>query len=114
MALPPFASNLRKQTATYWAPIMPNTGFGNVSFAAPVQIACRWQDRRELFRDSQGQEVISSAVVYPATPLENKGFLVLGLSGDADPRTVEGAYEIRAIGFSPSLKGTVQLDKVWL
>lgn len=102
-----------KQTATYWAP-GSNDGFGGVSFSAPIQVSCRWQDKAELFRDAQSRELTSSTIVYPASPLERQGYLYLGISTEANPHNVDGTKEIRQIGSSPSLGNTETLNKVWL
>lgn len=107
-----YTRNMR-QTATYWAP-GGNDGFGGVSFSAPVQVRCRWQDKAELFRDSQARELTSSAVVYPVHPLERQGYLYLGTSIEVVPMDVSGAKEIRQIGSSPNLRNTSTLNKVWL
>lgn len=108
----PYTRNMT-QVATYWPP-GANDGFGGVSYGAPVAIKCRWQDKAELFRDAEGQELTSSAVVYVDRPLEAKGYLFEGDSTDADPLSVDGAREVRQIGKSPSLKGSRVLHKVWL
>lgn len=102
-----------KQNATYWAPGV-NDGFGGVSYSAPVYILCRWQDKAELFRDSQGREVTSSAVVYPAVTLLNQGYLMLGVSAELSPVGIAAAKEIRSTGSSPSLSNNQTLNKVWL
>lgn len=101
------------QTATYWPP-GANAPGGDVSYGAPVAIKCRWQDKRDLVRSADGQEVSSSAIVYPDRELADKGYLYLGAAVSANPRTVIGAREILARGTSPSLDGSVQLHKVWL
>lgn len=91
------------QTASYAAPDGQN-GFGDPQFLAAVDVACRWQDKADLFRDSQGREVVSSAVVYVASEVEVGGTLDIG----------DGPREIRNIGKSPSLDGAETLVKVWL
>lgn len=102
-----------KQTATYWAP-GSNDGFGGVGFSAPVTIKCRWQDKAELFRDSQARELTSSSIVYPELPLRRQGYLYLGESSEADPANLIDAKEIRQTGSSPSLTNSETLNKVWL
>lgn len=102
------------QEATYWAPA-GNTGFGGRAVDAPVRINCRWQDQAVLFRDSQGREVTSSSVVYPAQELAVRGYLALGdQTAVTDPRSLSTAYEIRQTQQSPSLDGTRVLHKVFL
>lgn len=99
------------QAATYWAP-GSNDGFGGTTFAAPVSILCRWQDQATLFRDTQGREVVSDAVVYPDRALAVGGRIALGSHEDANP--VDSAKEIRQAFQSPSLSNTEVLHKVML
>ena len=108
----PYTRNM-EQDATYWPPGDAD-GFGGVSYGSPVEIKCRWQDKAELFRDAEGQELTSSAVAYVDRPLEVKGYLFEGTSAVADPLSVDGAREVRQLGKSPSLKGSRVLHKVWL
>jgi hypothetical protein len=106
------------QEATYWPPGIPD-GFGGLNFTSsvPVLLACRWQDDAVLFRDAQGREVTSSALVYPDRELAVRGFLALGDhtgSGAGTPLEVAGAFEVRQIASSPSLSGDEILHKVFL
>lgn len=102
-----------RQTLTYWA----NTGvdrFGKQSFAAPRQLLCRWQDVAVLFKDANGQQRTSSAVVYPIEPLELNGWIKMGADASVNPVGVAGAYEILQEGDSPNLRGTITLNKVFV
>lgn len=106
------------QQATYWAPGVPD-GAGGYSFAAvaAVLVSVRWQDVQQLFRDTEGREVVSSAVVYLDQPLAVRGYLALGDAGagaGSDPRDVVGSREVRQIGRSPSLLADEVLYKVFL
>ena len=98
------------QDATYW-PLSANDGFGGGSYGAAVAIKCRWQNAQKLFRDAQGREAVSEAIVYVDRELDNGGKLKLGTVTGSPP---SDAIEIRAKGSSPSLDGTVTLHKVWL
>lgn len=101
------------QAATYWAPT-DDIAFGVTVMAAPVWIACRWQDQAVQFRSAAGQLETSSAVVYSDRPLAVGGYLALGESVTADPRAVAGAAEIRQTGSSPDLDNIEVLHKNWL
>jgi hypothetical protein len=101
------------QTITYWAPLSANE-FNEITFDAPVTMLCRWQDKAVLFRDSQGQEVTSAAVIYPAQPLALKGYIKKGDNAEANPLGLAGAFEIRQSGDSPNLRGTITLNKVFV
>ena len=108
-----FINELLKQTVTYWAP-SSMSGWGGETFASPVAIDGRWEDKQELFIDSKGQEVRSNAVVYVDQDVDLGGFLYLGTSTASDPTTVDGAREIRAFQKSPNIKATEFIHKAWL
>lgn len=105
-----YSRNMR-QDLTYWAPLGKNE-YNQTTFAAPVTVKCRWEDRAVLFRNSEGQEVISSAVIYPISPLELKGYVKKGIHADLNPIGLAGAFEIRQSGDSPNLTQTIKLNKV--
>lgn len=99
------------QELTYWAPLSKNRN-NETAFAAPVTVICRWEDKAVLFRNSDGQEVISNAVIYPVQALELKGYVKKGVHADLEPVGLSGAFEIRFSGDSPNLRGTIKLNKV--
>lgn len=99
------------QVATYWPPVAVDR-HGKVITGAPVPVRCRWEDKGELFIDANGNQAMSSAVIYPAKPLSIQGYLLNGTSKDAVPGN--GAREIKQTGSSPSLDGSQVLNKVWL
>ena len=112
MALAPVTRPL-KQDATYWPP-GAGDGFGGVAYGAAVAIKCRWQDKIELFRNAQGQEVASSAVIYIDREVQPKGIVALGDYTDLDdPLSVYGAREVGFFGASPSVNATKALYKAW-
>lgn len=107
-----FKKNLT-QTATYWAKSGVD-GYGKNTFAAPVQMPCRWEERADLFRDFAGREVVSAAVVYTADAVETEGYLFLGTSAGAYPYDVAGAFEVRGLTRSQALTSGSVLFKSWL
>ena len=112
MATRYLTANLR-QVITYWGnPVI--SGWGGSTFDAPVAITGRWEDRQELFRDAEGQEVLSHAVVYVDQDVDIKGYLYLGTSVVTNPANVDGAREIRSFRKVPNLKATAFARKVWL
>lgn len=105
-------------TITYWEPGTPD-GYGGLDFSAvtPVTIEGRWQKVSQLFRDDNKREVLSNAIVYTEQAVGMRGYLGFGDltgSGDTDPREIEGLYEIRQVGFSDDIEGSLRLHKVWL
>lgn len=105
--------DLMAQTATYWPPASID-GFGAPSFGAPVEIACRWQERGELFVDREGRETRSRSIVYPDRYLERGGWLLKGTSAETDPRNVAGAFEVLDIREAPEMSGDLVEVKAWL
>jgi hypothetical protein len=99
------------QAATYWPPTGADA-FGTTTHGTAVAIMCRWQDRAVLFRDIDGQEMTSSAIVYPDRALAPRGQIALGTH--AGTPLAAGAKEVRQAGTSPDLDGDEVLHKVWL
>lgn len=85
--------NLR-EAVTYWAPSGVDN-FGDPSFATPVTIKSKWEDRTELFIDGEGREQRSKSVVYVDTDLVVGGYLFRGSSIVSDPLSVSGAFMIK-------------------
>lgn len=98
------------EAATYW-PSGTTDEFNRVSYGAAVAIICRWEDKVVMFRDSQGNEVASEAVVYVDRELEIGGRLAYGTLSGTPPAE---SREIRQRGRSPSLDATRALHKVFL
>lgn len=107
-----YTRNMR-QDLTYWA-FTGVTGSGRSTFAAPVTVKCRWQDSAVLFKNTQGQQLVSSAIIYPVMPLGVKGFIKLGIDATLDPLGLAGAYEIQQVGASPDLQQKRVLNKAWV
>jgi len=87
------------QTAVYWAPGAED-GYGSKVWGTPVEVDCRWDETTELVKNNNGEEVIAKASVLVNDDLKEGGYLLLGSLDDldsaeeADPMTVEGAWEI--------------------
>lgn len=101
------------QAMTYWAFVSLDR-FSKPTFAAPVQIFCRWQDVAELFKDAQGQQRTSSAIIYSEYSLDLNGYVKRGTDSTGYPVGLTGAYEILQTGSSPNLNGTITLNKVFV
>lgn len=99
------------QAATYWPP-GGNDGFGGTGYGSPEALQVRWQETSQLFRDAQGNEVTSEAVVYPPKPLLEGGQLLLGTSAAAEP--APDAREIRKVNSTVDLDADQRLTKVML
>ncbi len=107
----------RKQTVVYWGTPV-TVGGGGRTFADPVELKVRWEDRAEMFVDAAGQEKRSRAVVLLGQDVDLGGYLYLGkladLSSAPDPADTATAYEIQAFAKVPDIKGTRFTRTAWL
>jgi hypothetical protein len=111
--MPIGAANYR-QIATYWGS-PEQGGFGGLTFAAPVVIKCRWEDRTEQFVSSQGTEKTSSAIVWTYDHLDDGGYLAKGdQTATSDPTALDGALEIQRSDEIPDLRGLHYERKAFL
>lgn len=92
-----------RQDATYWGAPVPD-GTGGQSFAAPVPIKCRWEEKAEKFTNVTGDIDVSKSIVYIPQVVQIGGYLLLGLSTATNPLVVAGAEAIRQIMNIPSLR----------
>lgn len=84
-----------RQDITYWAGTDAPDEFGFDVMAAPVAIKGHWEDRNDLIIDPSGGEFITESTAIVDQDVAAGGFLLLGKSTVADPKTVSGAKEIR-------------------
>ncbi len=100
-----------KQDLVYWGTPV-HGGLGGDTFATPVEIKGRWEDAQKKFTDSNGNEIVSSSVVYLGQDVDIGGWLFRGKltdigSADEDsPGDVSGAKEIKAFSKIPNLGAT--------
>lgn len=110
-----------KQTAVYWAP-NGNSGSGNTTYAAGVELACRWQDEPVVVKDANGKNVETRSTVNfdGALGVVEDGKLFLGLLTDltapqiADPAKTSDAHRIAATKDIPNMKQTQSLLKAFV
>jgi hypothetical protein len=98
-------TKILKQTAIYWALASDESGGidfddeGQPSFASPVEINCRWEERTEEIVLNDGTVYQSQAKVFVDRDLDVSGFLKFGeLVSGLDmtvPKNNEKTWEIR-------------------
>lgn len=107
MEITDFITSVCVQTAVYWA-APTNTGT-DLTFITPVEVKCRWEDKKVVYRATDGKEHISRSVVYVLQEMDEDGYLYLGELADlstgekADPRTLIDAFTVKQFNKSPSL-----------
>ena len=96
-----------RQTAYYWAKNGVDA-YNNATFAAPVQIACRWEDVAQEFLTQEGGRRVSSSVVMVDRDMPLGSMLMLD-SGQTVPDSVgplAGALPVLAFTKKPNLRAT--------
>ena len=106
--------NAYRQTITVWVSGGARDRFGRVSASPPREIKGRWEQRSDLFLDTEGNQVVSAAVVYVKEPFATGDYVRLGSSEATDPKAVSDAFIIRAVSRTPSLSGREEIIKLWL
>lgn len=120
MSIENFIRRVCVQQAVYWGNPVED-GFGGKTYASPVEIACRWEDKVRKVKANDGSEIESKATVLVTQDLDFEGYLYLGTleaveafeiaanlgSGEViSPRDIDGAYEIVAIDRIPMVRST--------
>ena len=92
------------QDITHW-PTLTKDGLGGFTFAAPVLLKGRWEDKQELFRDKNGEEVLSEAWVYLETDIVIGDYIAENdQTGTPDPTTLQDAHQVRQFIKIPDLR----------
>ena len=92
------------QDITIWQPGV-NDGFGGFTFPAPTLIKGRWEQKQELFKDPNGEELMSEAIVYVDTDVAIGQYIAEGdQTAVADPTTLSDAHRIKQYTKIPDLR----------
>ena len=127
MSLMDIIENTYAQTAVYWGAPTPD-GYGGNTFAAPIEVVCRWEDKEQFLGSQVGGEVtgglmLSRSIVFLKQDVDEEGYLYLGTLADLDldsigyinPKEVDKAYIIKRFEKTPSMVNpTVFLRKAFL
>lgn len=104
------------QSAVYWAKAGKD-GFNTYAYSAPVQVACRWEDRTDIVKNSKGEEVVSSALVFVDRIIKQEDYLQLGnleVSTPANPFNAKKAVPVIRMDSIPNVKANEVLISVRL
>lgn len=94
-------SYLSQQSA--WKQRTGSDGYGQPVYAAEATIPCRWEQKRSLTRDAQGNEVVSEARVYVTAAVAVNDQLI-----DPDGR----AWTVITVWVRRGLAGTEEFREV--
>jgi len=108
-------SRMRKQKAVWWQRLAADR-YGAFSYAAPVEIDCRWDDANENYITPQGEQATSQALVYIDRVMALGDRLLLGEMDSTtpdNPLDVQ-SYEIKRIDTNPNFRATEFLRVAYL
>ena len=91
------------QTVTHWSRSGLKSS-GDPNFAAPVTLNARWQESEEIFINVNGEQARGRAKVYLEIDVELGDYLFNGVSTTADPKNLDGAWEVQEFRRSPSIE----------
>lgn len=103
------------QTAVYWGSPQED-GYGGKTYAAPVEILCRWEGKEQLVKgwDAKGNTFDYIGIVYVLRDLDKEGVLFLGTLADVtvemttNPLVNDNAYTIKQFEKLPALGSTTE------
>lgn len=108
------------QTAVYWQRLGPD-GYGGWLWEDPVEIDCRWVERRKLYRNAAGEEKVSKADVLLNQDVAEGDYLYLGTLDDDDvsasgatPANIRKAYVVQGFNKTPDLLAESYVRRAYL
>lgn len=120
MSILKFIKSITVQTATYWgSPV--NDGYGSYTYATPVEIQCRWEDKVRTVFDVYGEYQQSKSSVLVNQDVDYNGYMFLGTIAEAtaitgvtitNPKTVPMAYPILSFDRIPLIRSTTEFVHV--
>ena len=100
-----FETIFLRQKITYWKKTGVD-GYNEESYAAPVTLKARWEDRSSVVLNNFGVEVISMSRVYLAQDVIVDDYLMNGISTATDPRKINEAFRVLNFRKVPDLTAT--------
>lgn len=105
-----------KQTIVWWRKTGKD-GYGKPVLADPIEIAGRWEDKQRKIV-SQGEEIISQAMIFVDRDIAIGDWLFLGrlsdLSSSEEASPFVLAKEVKSFDKTPNIKGTAFERKAWV
>jgi hypothetical protein len=112
----------------WWKQSAVRTGDGQITFEAPIELRCHWEDRREEVRVNTGAQSISTATVFipaecfsdPTNVVKEGDFIDqlaledLDASQKANPLSNQNAQAVLVASKNRDLNGAIMFWKVQL
>ena len=88
------------------------------TYAEPIQLYGKVEQKTELFNTPSGEQIVSAAVVYSPIDFDIDGRVFFGVLGDLaseqTPNAEEGAYFIKGIAVYSSRSKRSSVRKIWV
>lgn len=100
---------------THW--VSTPDGFGGYTFALPVILDGRWEDKTEKFMTDDGRETISKAIAYLSADVLTEDYLMFGETSEADPTNLTDgkiAYPVEGFDKIPDVRNLSFERKAYL
>ncbi len=100
--------------ATLW--VVTPDGFGGDTFATPVLLDCRWEDRSVVFSSPiDRREHVSNSVVFTESDVALGDYLAQGdLTANATPLLLEASFKVQRFDKFDDLRGRATLRRALL
>jgi hypothetical protein len=116
-------TRMRRQTCVYWEIIPGFDKFGKQQVAAPVELACRWEDVLSEYTNEQGTRQVAACKVFVPLQIPLGSYIWKGTLADLqaaasvdstilvnDPATVPSVTTVVGTEVLPNLKATENLN----
>lgn len=92
---------------SYWAASDPKDAYAKPTFASPIILKGRWEDKSEIITDATGREIVARSRIWFLQSVSLGDYIMLGTfsSGDTDPTIVSGASEIMDVRKVKDIEG---------
>lgn len=109
------------QKLVYWAKAGSDE-FGKPTFADPVEVACRWEDKTRMIVLPDERRVMASASILTSTELKAGGLVKKGTLADWKalpsypkvPTERQGGHEIIHVDGTPDIKAVEYVYEVYV
>ncbi len=103
-----------KHAITHW-PNAGSDGYAGSTWDTPVLMKGRWEETAIAFKTPDGEEKVSSAVVFVPSDVAIGDYLAEGdLTATADPTTLANAWEIKQFSRNTDLRNINTIRKAFM
>ena len=98
------------QKCVYWGNPVIN-GEGGWSFAAPIEIECRWEDKQELMEEYDNNKYSSQATVLVKQDIDRRSYMYMGTLAELQAIATTNGWDINKPQEIPTAFIVIQFTK---